>query len=189
MFDYYLYLLDCVQKLKIDTLFTLITPFILFIIGNTYNKKLTILKNNFEKSNIVHKVQFEKEFEYYTAIWGSLQELFEIRTDLRSLLKCSDDYAKIEERFYSLFDEYYSLWTKLLKINNSYSPFFPSIIKYKIERISMAILSYRKIFQHFYINNYFNSTIIDIIDIRYFRLYDILEYLTRQRIESLKIVE
>lgn len=89
-----------------------------------------------DKSILVHKIQFEKEFQVYNDLWSNLIKLRNATSDLRPLFT---PYTKTEseevERRKKIFDEFNDSFKNCVITFDFNKPFYPENIYKEIELI------------------------------------------------------
>jgi hypothetical protein len=114
-------------------------PSVLSIIALLWNywqqKRIEELKHENERTNLIHRVQFEKEFNIYNDLWGKLIDLRNITGDLRPEMGYYDTSKTAEE----------IAREKLVRINEAFQacvisfdknkPFYPKEVYDEIEKV------------------------------------------------------
>lgn len=97
-------------------------------------KSIEKLKRENEKANLIHKVQFEKEFEIYNDLWGKLIDLRNHTGALRPQMDSYDPNQSEEERMKERLEKLNDSFNACLASFDKNKPFYPQDVYDKIEK-------------------------------------------------------
>lgn len=115
---------------------------------HSFSKEIEEVKNKFQKGVLVHKVQFEKEFNAYIEIWKNLIEIRRATLSLRPFGEFVDPKESPEERRerkIKSFNEQYSKFINAVEYNQ---PFYPPNIYEKLDSLVRLALQEGMGFTH-----------------------------------------
>lgn len=99
------------------------------------SKKILKLETEAERKNLIHKFQFEKEFNVYTDLWAKLIDLRNSTASLRPIMD-TRERGKTEEEIKN--ERLKEQWTKLVAVADTFDknkPFYSKDIYKEIESL------------------------------------------------------
>jgi hypothetical protein len=102
-----------------------------YLSNKKQNIKLEEIKAKYQRDNIVHKIQFEKEFSLYTELWGYSLKLTEKMADIGNLLE-TKSYSELVPKFVELIQFEISL-SNFIRAN---LPFFDKTIYNEVFKLA-----------------------------------------------------
>jgi hypothetical protein len=121
-----------------------------YLSNKKQNIKLEEIKAKYQRDNIVHKIQFEKEFSLYTELWGYSLKLTEKMAEIANLSE-TKPYSELVPKFVELIEFDISL-SKFIRAN---LPFFDKTIYTEVFNLAGQLnelielsTKYRKIDEH-----------------------------------------
>lgn len=99
------------------------------------SKKILKLETEAERKNLIHKFQFEKEFNVYTDLWAKLIDLRNSTASLRPIMDYKEK-DKTEEEIKT--ERLREQWTKLVAVGDTFDknrPFYSKDIYKEIESL------------------------------------------------------
>ena len=90
--------------------------------------KLKSIQAELDKSNHVHRIQFEKEFQIYEEIWSKLLELRNKTLSLRPVMDTYNPNETEEDRKKRRLDDFSEAVNEFTKIFHTQQPFYPQEI-------------------------------------------------------------
>lgn len=99
------------------------------------SKKILKLETEAERKNLIHKFQFEKEFNVYTDLWAKLIDLRNVTASLRPAMDTRDN-TKTEDEIKQ--ERLSKQWEKLVLVSDTFQknrPFYSDDIYKEIESL------------------------------------------------------
>ena len=97
-------------------------------------KSIEKLKRENEKENLIHRIQFEKEFAIYNDLWGKLVDLRNMTVSLRPQLEFAELGQTEEERIQERLRKLYDAWNACVISFDTNKPFYPKEVYDQIEK-------------------------------------------------------
>lgn len=105
-----------------------------FFITQTQKKKILALQNNEERRNLIHRYQFEKEFEIYQLLWSKLVQFDTAQHKLKSYrMNTSDEEMIAKNRL--LIEEFNLAYKELQHSFVLNKPFYSNHIFDEVKQI------------------------------------------------------
>ncbi|AUC74904.1 hypothetical protein [Olleya sp. Bg11-27] len=110
------------------------------------------LKRENQKSNLIHKTQFEKEFKIYESLWATLTELRNHASSLRPIGEVYNLNQSEEERKKQRLEKFLKAFYDCTKIFDNNKPFYPKEIYNEINNViqlaKKEVLEYKRGKEH-----------------------------------------
>ena len=107
-------------------------PIIVSVLSLIWNyiqqKSIEKIKSENQKNNLIHRIQFEKEFEIYSDLWAKLVDLRNHTRDLRPQLDFIDPNESEKERNIKRFEKLNNSFIVCVNSFEKNKPFYPKIV-------------------------------------------------------------
>ncbi len=103
------------------------------------NSEIEVLKAKNQRRVLVHKVQFETEFEAYKDIWTALSELSANTLALRPILDSINLGESESERKTRRFKEWHECMRFCCETIRRYEPFLPIVVLEKVDALTRSL--------------------------------------------------